>query len=471
MSTALRTQSAPNATTLLARILDEPALAEAIRELSAPELGTLVGRVGLEDAGEIVALATTEQLIGVFDEDLWRNERPGEQETFDAARFVVWLEVLQEAGDAFAAKRLAELPEDLLTLALHEQVLVLEVDALADLMLDREDREEAAQLDKALSSCLYEELDQYQLIARHPDGWDAVLSAVLALDRDHGDLLRRVLDRCVASSSEYVDDNGGLYEVLTSEEMLGEDVAADRENRRASAGYVAPSDAAAFLKLAADGTGSESRARDPITQAWFRELDRSRARPAPASRMSGGLRRILQSAGMAEPSMPLLAAGEQEPGAARARGRRGEGLGEDLVVRAMRIVAERSGALFDKRQEELAWLANVLVAGATIEGRRVRPVEAIRAAMAVIAEGLRADTGRRSKGFAAEDAASELETSTLDGLFRRGWARLHDDAARAGRKYSHDDLDLLQERGVSRKPRKTSSKASPAKTPRRSRRG
>jgi len=364
---------------------------------------------------------------------------------------VLWLEVLLEAGEAFVASRLSELPEDLLTLALHEQVLVLEVDALADRMLDDGDPDELELLDKALTSCLYEELDEYQLIARHPEGWDAVLSAVLALDRDHGALLRRVLDRCVAMSSEYIDDNGGLYEVLTSEDMLGEDVAAEREGRRAASGYVAPADATSFLKLAVAGATGEER--DPVTRAWFRELSRKPGKPVKPTDYSGRLRRILETEGMVERGMPLLTGGDDDKPSSRARtaARRGLKLSPELIVEALRFLAEQSTEVFDARQEELAYLANVLVAGATIEGRRVRPVEAIRAAMGVIAVGLDQEPARQSKALAPEAAAAVLATTTLDALFRAGWARLHGESAGAGRRYSHNDLDVLQRAGLPRR--------------------
>src|SRR5262245_53826873 len=86
---------------LLARILDEPHLAAQIQALPSAAFAKLVDRIGLEDAGEIVAFATTEQLAHAFDEDLWQSDRPGEDERFDPARFLVWLEVMLEAGDSF----------------------------------------------------------------------------------------------------------------------------------------------------------------------------------------------------------------------------------------------------------------------------------------------------------------------------------------------------------------------------------
>ena len=59
-------------TQLLMRILDQPGFVAAVRELPGAVLGKLIDGIGLEDAGELVAVATTEQLERVFDDDLWR---------------------------------------------------------------------------------------------------------------------------------------------------------------------------------------------------------------------------------------------------------------------------------------------------------------------------------------------------------------------------------------------------------------
>lgn len=60
-----------------------------------------------------MALATTEQLRQVFDEDLWASAGPGLDPTLDPQRFALWLEVMLEAGEAATAAQLAELPEEL----------------------------------------------------------------------------------------------------------------------------------------------------------------------------------------------------------------------------------------------------------------------------------------------------------------------------------------------------------------------
>ena len=75
--TSLSRSRVPSSTDLLLRILERPALVAAVRELPGAVLGKLIEHVGLEDAGELVALATTEQLERVFDDDLWRAERAG----------------------------------------------------------------------------------------------------------------------------------------------------------------------------------------------------------------------------------------------------------------------------------------------------------------------------------------------------------------------------------------------------------
>src|SRR6476659_6368681 len=101
---------------LLTRLLDEPGLVRAVQALPPRALLQLIDQVGLEDAGELVALATTDQLERIFDEDLWRSSAPGADERFDPARFALWLEVMLEAGEAFAADTLAGLDEELVAL-------------------------------------------------------------------------------------------------------------------------------------------------------------------------------------------------------------------------------------------------------------------------------------------------------------------------------------------------------------------
>ena len=397
---------------LVARLVDAPDLVRGIRELPAEAFSALVRHVGIEDAGELVALATTEQIVAAFDEDLFTSNRPGERETFDAARFVTWLEVLLEAGDAAAAARVAELGEDFLANALAALVFVLDQDALRERM--DEDDDDARLADKAIEASLSEELDGYLLLARVHDGWDAVLSLVLALDRDQRDFLVRVLDRCVAIGREYAEDLDALATALGEAESLAEDVEAEREERRAKRGYVEPRAARSFLALARKPMGGT--ARDAVTKAYFRDLE-----PAAAPQAIGdGAAKIMR----------WLAEAEATRGAPRRRAlpvaTEGGPFGE-----AMRAVAGSAPSTYAERLEELAYLTNVVVAGATSEHGRFRPADAATAVLSTVAFGAELVARERRKGAApatAEDLADVLRDLPADVLFRRASASLADGA-------------------------------------------
>lgn len=407
----------PSPKALLARILDRRDLVTAVRELPPSGLARLIDHVGLEDAGEIVALATTEQLEGVFDEDLWRNERPGEDETFDEERFAVWLEILLEAGEEFTADRLASMPEDFVTMAVHRAALVIDIDELAVEMAERGEYDDDRDLtEKALESSLYQEIDNYRLIARRHEGWDALVAVLLALDTNHRGLFERILERCAAMASKYIEDNGGLYEVLSSEEMLDADVAGDREDRRAGQGFVSPSAAKSFLALARMPLRKTDEV-DAVTKAYFRDLDRA-VKPAPKRTEEG------ESLGRLVAALEEAEAYAEEPerkprpqlegrGSPKARN-------EPLVREVLATLQSTDPKLYGERLEELAYLVNVLVAGCAFEGRRFRPSEAAEAVVAVCSLGLEESS----------DASLE-EPRSLVRAFRLGFYRLHHDVALA----------------------------------------
>lgn len=349
----------------LALILSDTELVAEVRALAPRALAEIVARVGLEDAAELVALASTEQLLGVFDEDLWASAAPGVDETFDDARFAVWLEILGEAGDEHVARRFVELPEDFLILALSRRLFVFDEGALAAATDDD------PRIDKALASSLTHELGTWILVAREHDGWDVLLAALATIDRDDHDLLERVLDR-VAGATEARAEDEGLYEVLSEAETLAEDVAAEREERRARQGFLAPSAAAAFLKLARRTSLDEllRMTSDPITRAYFRDVDASAPPPAPSR-----LRELLE-----------LAPRRLPPARKRTKF-------------AAAVDALEPGAR-GKVYEELAYLTNVLVAA---EG--LRPLEAAERVMQAC-----------QRGFVRTHSAADAVKA-----FRVGW--------------------------------------------------
>lgn len=425
---------APSATKLLQRVLGSPALVTAVRELPPPALAKLIDSVGLESAGELVALATTSQLERVFDEDLWRADAVGDDPHFDPERFATWLEVLLEAGEAAVVRRLCELPIDFVVLAVQRSIFVFDKDRLE--MQLAEDPEELEAIDKALDSHPCEEWEELMLVARDPRTWDSVLTALLALDREHHSLLRRILDRCADACAEHIDDNGGLYNVLSSDELLEVDEGRERDERRASDGYVAPSDARSFLALAR--RPPEAGERDAVTRAYFRELDRkaSERRQEPPPPATAELMRLLAEASGAEPEAPARATPPKAP-SAKLRATRGRTKAHaeppttalavaeptSLLARALGELSGTDSALHAERLDELAYLANVLVAGEPHEGRQFRPIEALETAAAVCDEALLRELAARRVPEAAQLAAARelLRTRHLDQLFRAGW--------------------------------------------------
>ncbi len=409
---------------VLERVLGEPGLVHAIRALSATELGELVSAVGLEDAGEVVALASTEQIAGLFDGDLWQSGEEAE-ERFDARRFGLWLEVLSEAGEVAVAQRLTELPLDFLCMAMHRLVLVLDMDTLGQ-EFQQGGVEDADGVEKALESQLFEEWEEFRIIDRGLAPWDTVMGALLALDQAHTDVLRALLERCCQLSTSTIEDNGGLYEVLTEPERIETDQRAERDDRRTRQGYVSLSDARAFLRLAARGIEYRT-ARDPVTAAHFRE--QSQREPAGRQAPPSLARRL--PAGVAEPLSELIRASQGELAAPTANIRRQlaeadakSASGVGMLEAALASLAQQAPAAHEQRRLELAYLANVLLSASASLERHLRPVEAIEIAVAAVERGIAVElSGKQATRPRPRAAALLLAETGLDVLFRVGWHR------------------------------------------------
>ena len=409
MTTLRRTSTS----TLLARFIAAPDLVQQVRSLPNPAFAAIIRNLGVEDSGELVALATTEQLMAAFDEDLFVNARPGERERFSVARFVTWLEVILEAGDEVAANRVTELSEDFVVHALSNIMLVFDVDALALRLRSNDPAAEAA--DRALENRYTEQFDQYFLVSRVESGWDAAFALIVALDRKHRDTLIQILDRCVAVSSEYMDDLDALAEVLSSSESLADDVEGDRQDRRARLGYVDPVDARSFLAYARLATDEQpDDARDAISRSYFRDQIRDQPTTAPLALDRGGsteLREQLAIACMDSDAPPPIS---------------GESVDEDeplSIVAALQSLARDAPACFDERMREVAYLANVLLAGATIDGRRLRPADATDVAIQSIALGAallagEGDSTSQPGDASVSDLRIVLREHSADRLFR-----------------------------------------------------
>ena len=111
-------------------------------------------------------------------------------------------------------------------------------------------------------------------------------------------------------------------------------------------------------------------------------------------------------------------------------------------MRAMERLSEEAPRVFFARSEEIAYLANVLSAGCTFRERRLRPVEAVRAAIATCSLGLELVDCDRQGSDALDAAVATLRAYPADGLFRIAWSRLHADP---GLVSKDSDLAFLRE--------------------------
>ncbi len=366
---------------LLDRILDTPQLEQVVPRLPPELLHRVIERCGLEDCGALVALATPAQVGRVLDLDLWRSPAAGLDEQFDADRFGVWIEVLVEQGADVAARTVAGLDPNLVAAGLAQHVRVYDIAAFAGYVTtDGTEIPAVVEPDGGLEC----ELAGCRLVARRPDAWDAIVDVLAALGDGHPDGFARLMRRCVALSNSRSEVDG-LDTLLTGGEQAMFDVADERAQRREALGFASPAQARAFL-----------------------ESSRRLRLEAPAPPASG----------LSARAQPQAASGTQPADDATA-------LVIDLLAEAGLVPSPPRGSLDAAPHEELALLANVLVAGCTLDARPFTPQEASDAVLATCRLGLECWPARwRDGGTLSDDALVEHDLVTV---FQVGWTALHDE--------------------------------------------
>ena len=340
----------------------------------------------------------------LFDLDLWRPSRPGLDERFDAARFGVWVEVLVAAGDEVAAAKLAEMPLTQIIAGLAHHVRVYDVSAVSSYETTDGARIDYSRPVRDLVGC---EIGGYHVAAVREDSWDAIVAILVALDMHHPERFVELM-RGVRSRSHSRREEDGFHSLLENREQMMFDVAAERERRRRDRGFASPADARAFLQMsrrARPGT----LAPNPIARAYTRSIEcavgQDEAPPVSLEERSE-VAEILADAGVA----PL-----HEP---RALLETGAGQPATRIQRCMRVVFERDQMAHGERNFELAYLANVLMAGCSIQARPFTAKEAADASVAICNLGLEQ----------LPDAPDYLIAHDLIGAFQLGWTTLHEQA-------------------------------------------
>ena len=437
----------------LERILDHPQLALVVPQLQPELLHRVIERYGLEDCAELVALATPAQLVRLLDLDLWRAG-PGDDEHFDPARFGVWIEVLLELGATAAAQKLAEMDASLVAAGLAQHARVFDNASMSHYMTT--DGEEAVPL-PALEDVPAFEVGGYRLIPRRGDAWDAIVEILTSLEAQRPDYFHRVMAGCraVSSSTPEVD---GLDDLLLDADQMMFELASGRDRRREAQGYMTPAQARAFLQMSRElRLDVETMPPpNPVAAAYFRALDEAMATAsidtpdslpadAPTSVNESGdssdtaaaianVIEILQGAGIVQQPRALLSGSRDEtPGLRR-------------IQAHLRYLLEHDPAAYARRNEELAYLSNTIVAGCSIQARAFTPQEASDAAVAICNLGLEnwprqwlspeGPAFLRTWGPDLAGPNPALAGPHLITVFQVGWKTLHDQVA----MYSADRL-------------------------------
>ena len=422
----LSKQSDPRS--LVQRILDTPDLPQALPRLAPELLHQVIQRCGLEACGELLALATPAQLERVADLDLWRSAKPGLDEQFDTGRFEVWIEALLECGADVAARTLTAFDATLVSAGLTPHVRVFDVAAVSPYVTtDGEQVAVRSEFGKELAL----EIAGYRIVATRADvSWDAIVEVLQALAGEYGDYFHRVMRGCrtLSSGGRELD---GLDNLLTDSGQTLYDLASGREARRESRGFLAPSEARAFLqasrKVRLDAKSAP--AIDPIARAYFRLASEAAAgagtsdRTLPAADPGSvpladdaatavaALTSVLAESGLVTGSPRILL---DAPGAAR--------LGR--IHAHLQQVLEEDAVAHAGQIAELGYLANALMAGCSILSRPFTAPEAWDAAVAVCNLGLENWPNRWPLGQAQ---GPERVDRALVTAFQVGWTVLYDE--------------------------------------------
>jgi hypothetical protein len=271
------------------------------------------------------------------------------------------------------------------------------------------------------------EVGGHLIVGKRADSWDALVGVLSALGAQDPDYFHRVMRGCRRlSNAGYEVD--GLDDLLPGDEQVMFDVAFTRERRREQQGYMTPAQARAFLQMSRQvRPDSNTPHVNPIARAYFHAIEW----PAEADADSGAPRlqaasgesfaedsalavnavvEVLREAGILPEQPRALLDGPQGPAPRLAR-----------IQTLMQFAGDRDPNAFSTRGQELAFLANAIAAGCSIQARAFTPQEASDAAVATCNLGLE---NWPNAALLPEDF---LVGHDLVSVFQVGWRVLYED--------------------------------------------
>ncbi len=446
---------------------DAPPLAHIVSRLSPEVLHHLVRDHGLDACGALIAASTPQQVASLLDLDLW-HATPGADDQFDERRFGAWIEMLMDGGEASAARVVAAIDRSLAIAGLSRYVRVFDPGALPSVASIDDDLDG---LEVTPSVSLECEVGGYLVRARTAHAWDAIVGLLVTLADAQPDAFAALMQGC-RRLSDSTPEADGFHALMLEPDQLRHDVSVDREQRRSQQGYLTAGDARAFLQMARHARRPARHGSSPvnaIAAAYFRSLDDAPGRPlGTPSRRSGRQgsagqrerpadhkerRRGVPVDRQEQESMDAVVDLLAEAGVAFARPRAllasGKGApslgpepGDAAGVAPLQPLMEyvhgtNQGASF-ARSRELAFLANALLAGCSVQGRPFTVEEARDAAVGICNLGLEVwparwpATGLDSAQVDTPAAAlpdAFLTDHDLVTAFEAGWSLLHEDVS------------------------------------------
>lgn len=343
-----------------------PALVE---QMAPAALARLVAEIGIEDSGALVVHASETQLVHLLDETIWSGASPGAPETLSVENLLRWLAVWEDSN--VTSDKLYELGEDFCALAFSRLVVVSDTD-----ISERVDDE------------FTQVIGEYILRARVDDEWDVIQASLTALWDDFPDYAEAIFGRLGFRHS--ILGIGGEDDTAR---VLDADASHDHERKREAQGFVTSVMAGSFLRSTAASdldVLADDDTYDLQTSEYFRrrEVEAAAAQRAQAEKREARtedadedsevasdereldeLEAELEAYELQHTASPRLLAG---PDDVRAR----------QPVRAALSELQGDDEVFAQRTDELAYLANLVMAGASRAGERIGETAAAELVMA-----------------------------------------------------------------------------------------
>ncbi len=419
-----RRETISGSTGLLKKVLNTPNLPQVLRHMQSFVLVRMVQSIGVEDCEEFLEHLTPAQLAPILDEELWRSKRVGEEEHFDIHQAMRWLRVWNEIGSDHIVEVFNGLGVEYLATLVLQFAEVHEFSGVAWDMLN---------LDGFGSSL--EEKDSHfrhvygrfvlQIRSRDTDQLEQLFAALDALWECTPDFLEKTLSMCCNRShqDEVDEENKGRDKVHEVEEILRDNLAKSREERRRKFGFLQPDHARDMLQRCRVCDSAKSL-REFLMERylWVPEVEEnfdSNEGNNDTSVDFENTENFVQDVfarSVRDLEMEVLAATTQAnvPLFLLAAGSEVSEKKESDLQKAVRV-AHQNGFSSERIQMEIAGVANLLFSGCNVVGKRFEEKNAFDAALSVVNLGLLREC-EMSPVFPDEGAL---------GAFQRGMLLLH----------------------------------------------